>query len=175
MEIFDAINNRRSTRSFLDKPVEEEKLNKVLEAATKAPSAGNTQSWEFVVVKDQEPKKKVLLAKNALGQHFIAEAPVIIIVCANKDRSAASYGDRGKSLYCIQDCAAATMNLMLAAHSLGLSTCWVGAFNEAELSKALELPEHIRPLTIIPLGYSDEKPEMPPRKPLEEVVHEEKY
>ncbi|RLF23588.1 MAG: nitroreductase family protein, partial [Thermoprotei archaeon] len=111
----------------------------------------------------------------ALGQMWIAEAPVVVVVCANIPRTAWRYGERGRSLYCLQDTAAAIQNMLLAAHALGYGTCWVGAFDEEEVSRILGLPDHVRPVAIVPIGKPAESPIPPPRRPLDEVVHWEKY
>ncbi|MCR8432774.1 MAG: nitroreductase family protein [Crenarchaeota archaeon] len=173
MDVFDAIKTRRSIRRFKEDPVSEEDLRKILDAARWAPSAGNRQSWEFVIVRDLERKRA--LARAALGQMFIVEAPVVVVVGANIQRSSSRYGERGATLYCIQDTAAAIMNLMLAAHALGYGTCWVGAFYDEEVAKIVGFPSHVRPVAIIPLGRPAEKPAPTPRLPLEKVVHIEKY
>ncbi len=112
------------------------------------------------------------LAHAALGQSFIMQAPVVIVAVANIDRSSRIYRSRGE-LYAIQDATAAVMTLLLAAHSKGLATCWVGAFDEFAVSKMLGLPHRTMPIAIIPLGYSDEKPAAPPR--LDKVVHRETW
>jgi nitroreductase len=170
MDVFEAIRGRRSIRKFTDESVNEEDLKKILESATLAPSAGNLQPWEFVVVKDQAIKNK--LARAAYGQSFIAEAPVAIVVCANVPRTSGHYGSRGASLYCIQDTAAATQNILLAAHALGYGTCWVGAFNESLAAEAINAPEGVRPLAIIPIGRPAERPSPPPRTPLKKILHQ---
>ncbi|MCK4483131.1 nitroreductase family protein, partial [Candidatus Bathyarchaeota archaeon] len=105
-------------------------MEKLVDSARWAPSAGNTQPWRFIIVRKPEIKRK--LAAAALGQSFVEEAPVVIVVCADEDRSSMGYGVRGKTLYCIQDTAAAIQNIHLAAYSLGLGTCWIGAFREEE-------------------------------------------
>lgn len=173
MELFEAIKNRRSIRAFKDKPVPEEKLMKILDAARWAPSAGNLQAWEFIVVKDQKLKEQVATA--ALSQWFIAEAPVAVVVCANQNRSARRYGERGRELYSIQDAALATQNMILAAHAEGLSSCIVGAFYEEEVRRVLKIPEGVRPIAIIPIGYPGERPEAPERYELSKVVHRNGY
>lgn len=173
MDLFEAIEGRRSIRAYLPDPVKEEDLRRILEAAIKAPSAGNLQPWEFIVVKDPEIKRK--LTEAALGQEFIEEAPIVIVVCANTMRSSSVYGSRGASLYCIQDTAAAIQNMLLAAYALGYGTCWVGAFYEDEVSRILGLPSYIRPVAIVPLGKPAEHPSPRPRRPLKEVVHLNKY
>lgn len=173
MDALDAIKGRRSIRKFLNKDVEQAKLDKILEAATYAPSARNYQSWEFLVIKDKKQIEKI--AKLSLpGMGWYSRAPALIIVCADMNRVAGRDEER-KNIFSVQDCANATMNLMLAAHSLGLGTCYVGSFNFATLGKELGLPNHIRPLTIVPIGYPAETPQMPARKPLKEVVHFNKF
>lgn len=158
---------------FTGREVPEDLVNQILAAAVQAPSAGNLQSWEFVVVRDRARKEG--LVRAALDQEFLAQASVNIAVCANRARSAERYGVRGADLYCIQDCAAATQNIMLAATALGLGTCWVGAFDEDKVSEVLMLPPNIRPLALIPIGYPGEDPEMPQRLPLEGIVHPEVF
>ncbi|MCS7385602.1 MAG: nitroreductase family protein [Candidatus Methanomethylicota archaeon] len=173
MDLFEAIKGRRSIRRFVRKEVPEEHVKRILEAAIWAPSAGNLQPWEFIIIRDEKVKTEI--ARAALGQMWITEAPVVVVVCANELRSARHYGERGRSLYCIQDTAAATQNMLLAAHALGYGTCWVGAFLENEVKQVLNLPEHVRPVAIIPIGVPGEKPAPRPRIPLNQVVHYEKY
>ena len=169
MEILEAIRMRRSIRKFdASRDVDDGVLSEVLEAATWAPSAGNAQPWRFLVVRASELKQK--LATAALGQEFVAQAPVVIVVCADLARAKQAYGERGESLYCLQDTAAAVQNMHLAAVSLGLGTCWVGAFSEREVSCHLGLPPSLRPVALIPMGYPAEKPRPRPRRPLAEVV-----
>ncbi|MGZ7118893.1 MAG: nitroreductase family protein, partial [Methanobacterium sp.] len=105
----------------------------------------------------------------------LVKTPVLIVICANKANSGARYGERGRDLYCIQDAACATMNMMLRAYDLGLGSAWVGAFKEEDVAEALQLPQHIRPVALIPIGYPDEDPEAPPRRKVGEVIHKEKY
>ncbi len=169
MEVFEAIKGRRSISAFKEENVAEETIKSLIEAAVCAPSAGNIQPWEFIIVRESETKKK--LSKASLNQRFLEEAPVLIIVCANEIKSARGYGKRGSTLYCIQDTAAATQNIHLAAFSLGLGTCWVGAFDENEAREILHMPEGIRPVAIVPVGYPNEKPEPRKRKPMSEIVH----
>jgi len=168
MEVFEAIRKRRSIRKFdPNKEVTDRQIEKLLEAARWAPSAGNLQSWFFVVVKNKKTKQE--LAKATLGQDFIAQAPVIIISCADLERSASRYGGRGKKLYAFQDATIATQNLWLAVTEMGLGAVWVGAFNEDEVSQTLNLPSHLRPIAIFPIGYPAESPEPPPRRSIKEI------
>jgi len=173
VDVFEAIRGRRSIRAFESREVPEELVERLIEAARWAPSAGNIQPWEFIIVRKQEIKRK--LAESALYQSFIEEAPVVIVVCADEVRSAQGYGIRGKTLYCIQDTAAAIQNIHLAAYSMGLGTCWVGAFREDEARKVLKTPAGIRPVAIIPVGYPAETPSPRSRRPLKQIVHYETF
>ncbi len=173
MDTLEAIKRRRSIRAFRPDPVEERDLRAILEAARWAPSAGNCQPLELVVVKDPKVKEKLMDA--AFGQPFVGEAPVAVVVCANIERTASRYGRRGEELYCIQDTAAATQNILLAATSLGYGSCWVGAFDERRVARVIGTPPHVRPVAIVPIGKSAEKPERTPKRPLEEIVHEDRY
>lgn len=173
MDLLEAIENRRSVRAFTHEDVSEEEIEKLIDAARRAPSAGNIQPWEFIVVRKPETKHRLSIA--ALDQTFIEKAPVVIVVCANQTRSSRGYGARGFHLYCLQDTAAAIQNILLTACTLKLATCWVGAFKEEEARKTLNLPEGIRPISIIPVGHPAEKPMARSRRPLSEIVHYETY
>lgn len=173
MDLFEAIKQRRSIRAYTEENVSEEEVKKLIEAARWAPSAGNIQPWEFVIVRDAEVKQK--LAAAALNQTFIEEAPVVIVVCADEAQSSQGYGSRGVTLYCLQDTAAATQNILLAAHALGLSTCWVGAFREELVRKSLNALLNVRPIAIIPVGHAAEEPRAPSRKALKEIVRHETF
>jgi len=134
MDVKDAIRRRHSIRSFSDKKLPADLIYEMIEYANLAPSAGNLQAREFIVVDDPEVKKR--LSDAALDQEFIAEAPVDIVVCVHLDRIS-PYGKRGKELYCLQDAAAAVEHILLLAVNYGLVTCWVGAFDENMVSKIL--------------------------------------
>lgn len=164
MDVYEAIYGRQSVRSFEEKDVARELVDKLLAAACQAPTAGNLQPWRFYVVRKSEIKEK--LAEAALGQRFVAEAPVVVIVCADLNVASWGYGERGRSLYALQDTAAAIENLLLAAHAEGLGACWVGAFNETEASQVLNLPSHLRPVALVPIGY----PRRVGRKPFRQGV-----
>lgn len=169
-DVADAIRDRRSVRRFTSEEIPEATLSRLLEAACLAPSAGNRQPWFFYVVRN--PGIRQDLAAAAFGQRFLAEAPVVIVACAEPAVSAARYGERGAQLYCLQDTAAAVQNLMLMAEGVGLATCWVGAFDEEAVSKILDIPSGRRPVAMVPVGYSNlaERPKPPARRPLTEVV-----
>ncbi len=162
MDILDLIKNRRSIRHFSSRDVENYKVDKILEAAKWAPSAGNLQARDFILVKDSKTRDKI--ARAALNQGFISEAPVVFVVCANRRRSGERYGFRGESLYCIQDASASVQNMLLMIHSLELGSCWVGAFDEEEIREILDIPTGVSPIAIIPIGYPAEIPMTPPRR-----------
>lgn len=154
MEVFEAIKKRRSMRRFdATKPVTTEEVEKLLEAAKWAPSAGNLQSWYFVVARDESIKKALA---GAAHQEFIAQAPVVIVACADLERSASRYGDRGFFLYAIQDATIAAQNIWLTATEMGLGGVWVGAFDEGEASRILELSPKLRPIAMLAIGYPGE-------------------
>jgi len=169
MELLEAIKGRRSTRSFKKQNISSNVIETIIDAARCAPSAGNIQPWEFVIIKNPAVKKK--LAEAALNQRHVEEAPAVIVVCADEKRSSMGYGSRGRTLYCLQDTAAATQNILLTAYSLGLGTCWVGAFNEDEVKEILNAPEGIKPVAMIPLGYPNEIARQRGRKLLNQIVH----
>jgi len=169
MDFWQVIEERRSVRNFDgERDVPPEMVQKILEAAIRAPSAGNCQPWHFVVIRSKQTK--TLLAEAAYGQWFVAEAPVVIVVCADPARSAQRYRSRGAQLYCLQDTAAATEHILLAVTALGLGACWVGAFDEEAASKALNLPASLRPVAIVPIGYPAARPSRTSRRSLGEVI-----
>jgi nitroreductase len=157
-EFLRVIDDRWSCRRFEQAPLEETLIWKLLRAMLRAPSAGNIQPWHFYVVTNESIKRG--LTDAAHGQEFVSQAPVVVVVCVVPSRAGEGYGERGKTLYCIQDTAAAVENLLLAAEALGLGTCWVGAFDEAHASEVLGLPSEKRPVAIVPVG----KPAAPKKK-----------
>ncbi len=170
MDFWQVLEERHSVRSF-DPTVEvpPETVERLLTAAIRAPSAGNRQPWHFYVVRD--PALRQALAAAAYGQEFVAQAPLAIVVCADAEQSAGRYGQRGRELYCLQDTAAATEHILLAAVALGLGSCWVGAFDEQRAAQALNLPPQHRPVAILPIGKPAEKGTFrTSRRPLPAVV-----
>ncbi len=172
MDVEEAIRKRRSIRKFRDKELPEGTAERLIELANMAPSAGNLQARDFIVVRDR--KIREALAVAALDQEFVAQAPLSIVVCANMERIE-HYGNRGRTLYTLQDVAAAVQNILLVAVSEGLGAVWVGAFDEGRARKILGTPEHIRPVAIIPIGYPDQNPRERPKLPMKELVHYEKW
>jgi nitroreductase len=173
MDVLEAVRGRRSVRAFRNEDISAESVDKLLDAARWAPSAGNIQPWEFIIIR--KPEIKARLVEAALDQSFIGAAPVVIVVCADEDRSSQRYGPRGKTLYCLQDTAAAVQNILLTAHSLGLGTCWVGAFDEDETRTILNIPLGTRPVAIIPVGCPDESPSPRSKRPALQTVHHETF
>lgn len=169
MDIFEALEKRRSVRAFeAERPVSEADEERLLEAACQAPSAGNVQPWRFFAVRDADLRAQLMGA--ALGQPWVGEAPLLIVACADLEAHEKAYGRRGVELYSIQDTAAAVENILLAATALGLGSCWVGAFRESEVAAALELPRHVRPLAMIPIGYIRGELWTPPKTPPADVT-----
>lgn len=169
VNLFDVIQRRRSVRAFAPEAVEVEKVKQVLAAANAAPSAGNLQAYEIFRVTRQE--QRAALARAALEQSFVAQAPVVLVFCANPARSAAKYRARGSGLYAIQDATIACAFAMLAATALGLGSVWVGAFDNGAVRRVLGCDD-VLPVAILPLGYPAEEPGPAPRRPLEDLVHD---
>lgn len=173
MEFELVLKKRRMVRSFKDRQVDDAHIARLLKNAHRAPSAGFLQQQEFIVIKNKETKVK--LAEAAVNQEFIAQAPVVITVCSNTDRVVKRYGDRGVNFYSIIDSAFSSMLILLTVVNEGLAACFVGAFNDKEVSRILKLPKHVKPIGIIPVGYANEPPERLERMSLEEIVHYEAY
>ena len=169
MDVFIAISQRCSVRAYKATDVEEDKLKTVLEAARLSPSASNRQDWKFIVVRNKETKKK--LAKAAFGQSFIAEAPVVVVACGLEPNAMLACGQPMHTV----DVSIACAYMILQAYELGLGACWIGAFNEDEVKKVLNIPEHVRVVAMSPLGYPNQPPSRKFRKSLDQIVCYEKY
>jgi len=163
MDVFKAIKNRYSCRSYKAESIPEEKLNKILEAARLAPSAHNEQEWKFVVVRDVKKRKEVA---EAAGQSFIEEAPVIITAVGLDLEHIMSSGNPAYAI----DLAIAVEHMALQAVEEGLGTCWIGAFNQDEVKRVLEIPEECKVVALLPLGFPADKPKPKSRKKLEEII-----
>ncbi len=169
MEFSEVILNRHSIRTFSDRPVEQEKLQKILETANLAPSAGNLQAYEIYVVTDA--KKRDGLSCAALAQEYVAVAPVALVFCTHAALTEGRYTERGTRLYTVQDATIACTFAMLAATDLGLGSVWVGTFDEKVVRLILGAPEGQVPVSILAIGYSAEFPTQHPRRPLDEIAH----
>lgn len=169
--LMDIIETRKSIRSYKTKEIEEEKLNYILEAFRKAPSAKNLQPWKLVVVKNKKVIKDLAIACN--NQTFLEDAPVMIAACAIEEEA---YGRMGGYMnsYPI-DIALALEHLILAAAEQGLGTCWIGAFKEQLVKDILGVPDDVRVVALTPVGYPEREASTRGRKPLSEIVSYEKY
>jgi nitroreductase len=167
MEVTKAISLRRSVRDFEKRDLPEGMINKLADALIRAPSAGNLQSRKFYFVRDGAVRKS--LAAAAMGQAFIAESPLVVVGCTDS-RISDRYGDRGLFLYSVQDVSVSIMCMMLTAVDEGLGSVWVGAFHEDEVSRVLDMPDSLRPVALVPVGYPAKIPSAPPRVSREEAV-----
>jgi len=172
LDVFEAIRKRKSVRSYSPKPLPEEALVKVLDAARLAPSAGNIQPWHFIIVRDED--KRARIAGGCRYGRFLAESRVVIVACGNKRAS--------PSWYAVET-AMALEHSVLAATALGMGTCWIGRFNQEDIRKMLRLPEKFEVVALISLGYPGKKLDIPakilhalrPRKKLERIASLETY
>ena len=162
-----ALAGRRSIRSYKEEPVSKDLILDLIKAAETAPSAGNIRARKYVVVTNTQMRKALAVA--AYGQSQVETAPLLIVICADVPRSSGRYGDRG-SLYSIQDAAAATMCLLLAAYDLGLGACWNGAFDDQIVRDALNLAKDVLPVAILSIGWPADRPQASPARNLDEVV-----
>lgn len=188
--LMELIKKRRSVRKYLERPVEDDKIRTIMEAARLAPSWANWQCWRFVVVRDPETVKKVsgAVTKGTRINFWIKGAPAIIVCCAEPESS----GTRDGQHYYLVDCAIAMEHLVLMATELGLGTCWVGVFDEEEIKEVLGIPEQVRVVALTPLGYERMKKKgvvdiegiygnavntikSKKRKKLEEIVYSDGY
>jgi nitroreductase len=174
MKVFEAIQGRRSIRRYQDKPVPTETLRQLIEAARWAPSASNGQPWQFIITTDREKRQRYAASVRWAG--FLPDAAAAIIVCARfTRRSRPAPFTPALEYLCVQDTAAAIQNILLAAHALGLGTCWIGDLNEELLQEMFTIPQEWVPVAIIAVGYPAEAPEPRPRHPLDEIIHWERF
>ena len=169
MNVFEAIQKRYSVRSYADRPVEPEKLERILEAARLAPSAGNRQEWRFVVVTEQQMRKQMMAA--ASNQAFVGEAPIVLAACAETDEHPMRCG---QLCYPI-NVAIALEHIALQAVEEGLGTCWIGDFDEAAAKAALGVPPEVRVVQMMTLGYPADEPRAKSRLPLAEIVYRNRW
>ncbi|MFC1568679.1 nitroreductase family protein [bacterium] len=169
MDIFEAIRKRQSIRKYLDRPVEEEKLLQVLEAARMAPSAKNRQAWRFIVIQEAELRQQMIEA--ARGQQFVGQAPVIIACCGLDPEYHMTCGQPADVI----DVAIAIDHMTLAATALGLGTCWIGAFYQDQVKTLLNIPEKFQVVELMVLGYPAGLTSKPSRKKLDEIVSYERW
>lgn len=168
MNVFEAIETRRSVRKYKPKPVPDDHLRQMLEAARLAPSAGNRQPWRFVVVREPELRRK--LGVIASNQTWISDAGVIVAAMAMDPKDPEVY-----ERWAERDVMTAVEHIVLSAWELGYGTCWIGAFHEDEVKKLLEIPEKMRVISLLPIGVPDQRPDKRGRKAFDEIFHGDKY
>ncbi len=169
----DVVHRRAMIRSYKNDPVPDDKLQRLFEYATRAPSGGNLQPWEFIAVKSPDGRAK--LAEATGKQTSVVTAPVLIVTCADIQRAGKS-GARG-SFFSLVDTAFASLLILLGAVEQGLGACFVGSYDPEAVAKQLGLPDYIRPVGLITLGFPAERPQKPKtaKLPLSKVVHQEKW
>jgi len=168
-DFFETVRHRHSVRKYQqDMDIEEEKLHAILEMACAAPSAGDLQSYHVIVVREQDARDKLRVAADS--QSFISEAPVCIIFCSDAPRSAQEFGERGASLYSVQDATIAAAYAQLAIVAAGMASTWIGNFDEPAVKDQLQLGEHLKPVAMLSVGYPAELPEPTARRQLDEMV-----
>lgn len=165
MEFFEVIQKRQSIRKWQARPVEHEKLNCILEAINRAPSAGNFQSFEVYRITAEE--RRTAVAQATWEQGYIAEAPEMLVFCSHPARC-----QYGGETYPLEDATIACTFAMLAVTALGLGAVWIGAFDPPKIAAVMDLPSGQIPVAILPLGYANEQPEWTSRRELGELVHE---
>jgi nitroreductase len=163
---------RSSVRNYSREPVSEEEIAYLLKCAGTAPSAGNLESWDVVVVTDEDTR--AALAEAAFDQPHLEQAPLILVVCSNYVRSMSRYGERG-ILYALEDATIACTYMMLAAHAHNLQSCWTGAFDDDGVREVLDLPQHLRPVALLAVGKGKEPAQSPGRMAIGEHVHRETW
>lgn len=168
-DFFETVHRRHSIRKYHpDMPVEQEKLQAILATACAAPSAGDLQAYRIIVVTDTASRTALREAAN--GQPFIAEAPVCLVFCCDRERSAQEFGERGQNLYAVQDATIAAAYAQLAVVAAGMGSTWVGYFDAEAVRAAVDLDPGLEPIAMLSLGYPAELPEPTPRRRMDEVV-----
>lgn len=169
MDVRHAIQTRRSIRDYEPREVEKDKLVKVLDAGRLSPSAGNRQERRFVVVSDA--RKRKALSEAANNQSFVAEAPLVIAACSVETEYVMKCGQQAYPI----DTAIAVDHMTLQAVEEGLGTCWIGAFDEKKVKEILNIPDSVRVVQLLTLGYPSAEPRLTSRKSLDEIVTREKW
>lgn len=169
MNVFEAITTLRLEKDFQRDIVDEKMIGLILHIGTYAPSAGNLQEWEFIVVEDDE--KKEALASAALDLRQLKVVPSVIVICADVRKAALKYGKRGELLYSAEDAGACAAFMGVAANALGLGFDLVRGFDEDEVKNILNLPDNLRPMVLMPVGYPKGAKEDRKINPFENVTH----
>ncbi|MDD1694165.1 MAG: nitroreductase family protein [Methanoregula sp.] len=171
-DILSFLSGRSSVREYDSEPVPEGEIDYILNCASTAPSAGNLEAWDVIVVTDEDTR--VALAEAAFNQPHLEQAPVIFAVCSNYVRSMSRYGERG-ILYALEDASIACTYMMLAAHARNLQSCWTGAFDDDAVREVLDLPQHIRPIALLAVGKGHTPGQLTGRIAIGEHVHRETW
>lgn len=158
MDFVDTMLNRRSIRQYEEKDIPEAVLNKILEAGRMAPSAGNKQSWHFIVITDEVKKREL---SKGMFSRFLKDAPVTIVGCAHQDRISGRWSKISTAI--------ALQNMVIAAWAMGIGSCWIGAFNEDKVKKILDIPEKWDVVALIPFGYPAKIPRPKRKKSIEKI------
>lgn len=170
MDFFDVIENRYSVRAYLPDPVEDEMLNRVLEAGRLAPTAHNNQPFKIIVIHTKGREEELL---RIYRKDWFTQPPLALCVCGiAREAWVRGYDQRS---YLDVDAAIVMDHMILAATALGLGTCWIASFDANAAVELLGLPEHVAPLLLTPLGYPADKPEARERKPLSDLVRYERW
>jgi len=168
-DFFETVRHRHSVRQYQSATaIEKEKLHAILEMACAAPSAGDLQAYQIIVIHNQQTRDA--LRKAADDQAFLSEAPTCLVFCADTERSAERYGDRGRNLYALQDTTIAATYAQLATVAAGMASTWIGHFDEQQVSELLDLPTGLKPIAMLSIGYPAELPEPSPRRRMDEVI-----
>jgi len=177
LEFSKLVRERRSIHHFTDEEVTDEELNYILEAARWAPSAGNAQPTRYIVVRNEETRRKIWETTSGIEgitpQNFLNKAPIHIVVLTDTSAYKGKQSNVFSERFSIQDSAIATMNLLLAAANIGLGACWVGMYREEALREIFNIPAHMKPVAIIPVGHTKSKVKPRKRKPFNEIVYYE--
>ncbi len=182
MEFKDVIEKRKSVRSYTGEAVSGELVLQVIEAGHKAPTAGNLQPWDFIIVKEEQKKREIVdttfVGNDRAGtqkQEWMMQAPVCIAVCADRDRCYTRYGDEALKSLIYLDCAACIENMLLTVVDVGLAGCWVSGFRKNELASVLGLPPSHEPIGVLPIGYSHDSTPRRSKRELNDIIHKETY
>ena len=168
MDFAELVLARRSVRSFANMPIAPDKLDALLAAVARTPTAGNLQAFHVYVVHDERCREDLAAASHQ--QMFVADAPVVLVFCASPERSAPRYADRGRELYSVQDATIACTYAMLSATDLGLSSVWIGAFDDDAVAEAVDAPDSLKPVALLPIGFAAEAPALTDRRSVEEFT-----
>lgn len=160
MDVWEAIKGRRSVRRFADRPVERERLERLVEAAIWAPSAGNAQTWRFVIVADKESALRI----KTVSPGLLGDPAALVAICQDLAEARRRSGTLGETFLAPVDAAMAAQNLLLAAHAEGLGACVIASFHRRAVARLLALESEVEPILLVSVGWPAEAPPPPPRR-----------